>query len=384
MPATLSIVQQIFAPGERQKAVSIWAGAASIGVPIGPIVGGFLLEHYWWGSVFLINVPVVVVAIAAGAFLIPASVRRDAPLDWAGAGLIITGLFLLVYGLIEAPRYGWTSLTTLGLLVAAVVVLIGFYSWQTRTPHPLLPPSLLRVPRFSVTATAIILMAFGLFGVIYILTQYLQLILGYSPLQAGIRLMPIATIAVGAGIGLLLAKRVGTKWVLVAGLLVMAVGQFVLAGIGADTEARALWALAVVGLGLGSLGPASDLLLGAVPPDKAGIGSAMTDTTLQLGGSLGVAVLGSVIATTYTNNVTPVLAAHPIIAADAAASASNSLSSGLTVASQLGSGGDALRAAAIDGFLTGAQTSLYIACVITIIGALLSAWLLPGKAETTS
>ena len=353
-------------------------------MPIGPIVGGFLLEHYWWGSVFLINVPVVLVAIAAGAFLIPSSVRRDTPLDWVGAGLIVAGLFLLVYGLIEAPRYGWTSPTTLGLLAGALVILIGFYAWQTRTPHALLPPSLLRVPRFSVTAGAIILMAFGLFGVIYILTQYLQLILGYSPLQAGIRLMPIGTIAVGAGIGLMLARRIGTKWVLVAGLLVMAVGQVVLAGIGADTEGRALWALAVVGLGLGSLGPASDLLLGAVPADKAGIGSAMTDTTLQLGGSLGVAVLGSVIATSYTNGVTPVLAATSAVPADTVASAANSLSSGLSLAAQLGSSGDALRAAAIDGFLSGAQTSLVIACTVTIIGAVLSAWLLPGRTETTS
>ncbi|MFC3817765.1 MFS transporter [Planomonospora venezuelensis] len=306
MPSTLSILINVFDESERRKAIAAWSAVAMVGVIAGPTVGGFLLEHYWWGSVFLLNVPVAVVAIAAAVLLMPESRGPARRIDPLGVVLSVTGMSALVFVVISVPAAGWTSARVLTAAVLAVLALGLFVLWERRSDHPMLPLELFRDRNFSGASFSIVLMSFGTGALLLMLTQYLQFVLGYSPIEAGLALLPYAVAAalfnaVGAGLG----QKASNRTLIAVGLAVMALGFGLLAFVTADSGYGALIAsLLVMGVGGGLAGPAVyTTLMGAVPPAHAGVGSALNDTVQQVGMALSVAVLGSVLAGVYTSSM---------------------------------------------------------------------------------
>src|SRR5437870_8680301 len=244
MPSTLSILTNVFPPHERARAIAIWAGLAGAGAAIGPIASGFLLEHFWWGSVFLVNLPVVALALIGGRFLIPSSKDpRQPPLDPVGALLSIAGLAALLYGIIEAPNHGWSSGTTLTFLGTGIAILAVFGAWELRSSHPMLDLRFFRNPQFSSACATINMVFFAMFGTFFLLTQYLQLVLGYSALEAGTRTLPMAlTMMISAPMSARLVERFGSRKVVSSGLLIVAVGLLLLSQSRADTH---YWHLAL-------------------------------------------------------------------------------------------------------------------------------------------
>src|SRR5215216_3329760 len=310
MPATLSIITNIFPPTERGRAIGVWAGVAGLGIILGPVAGGWLLEHLWWGSVFLVNLPVVALAILAGWPLVPESRDPGAtPLDPIGAILSITGLVTLVYGIIQAPEDGWTDPVILGAFGVAVVLAVAFGWWERRIQHPMLPMELFGNPRFSAASGAIAMAFFALFGSVFLLTQHLQFVLGHTPLQAGVRVLPVAALLVAAPLAAWLTEGIGTKLVVAAGLLLVASALWLLSTVQVgDGYGLVAATLALLGIGMGlTVAPATESIMGSLPLAKAGVGSAMNDTTRQVGGALGVAVLGSVLASGYGAAIGPAL-----------------------------------------------------------------------------
>jgi EmrB/QacA subfamily drug resistance transporter len=303
MPATLSVLAHVFPPQERKRAIAIWAGFAGIGVALGGVISGWLLEHFWWGSIFLTNVAVVVVALIAGAILIPRAKDDHKPaLDPLGALLSILGMGALVYAIIEAPGRGWASPATIMSMAVAAVLLGLFAAWELHTPQPMLDLRFFRNPQFTAATTGITLVFFVMFGMIFILTQYLQLVLGYSPLAAGIRILPWAVVyMLSAPRSARLVDRFGYRTVVRTGLAIVAGGLALLAldGIHADYPLMAL-SMVVMAAGMGMVtAPSTGAIIVSLPLDKAGVGSAVNDTTRELGGALGVAVIGSVLASIY-------------------------------------------------------------------------------------
>jgi EmrB/QacA subfamily drug resistance transporter len=293
MPATLSILSDVFEDrAERTKAIGIWAGVSGLGVAIGPTLGGFLLEHFEWGSVFLVNLPVVAIALYAGRRFVPVSKAAVAPrLDPVGAVLSMAGLAALTYGLIEAPSNGWTSGTTLGFLGAAVALLGAFAWWELRIDHPMVELGLFRNMRFTAASVSVSIVFFSLFGSLFLLTQILQNVLGYSTLAAGAGALPFA-IATGAAspLAAVFARRSGTKLPVAGGLLLMAAGLALMstADVG-TTYLHLMFATVLMGIGMGlAMAPATDSIMGALPAEKAGVGSAINDSVRNIGGVLGI------------------------------------------------------------------------------------------------
>ncbi len=353
MPATLSIITNVFSGPERGRAIAAWAAVAGLGIVLGPVLGGFLLENFWWGSIFLINVFVVVVAIALGFFLVPESKDPAAtPLDPVGAVLSIVGLVALVYAIIEAPSRGWTDPLILAMFGLAAVLIVVFLWWEAHTEHPMLQLSFFENPRFSAASVAITMVFFAMFGTVFLNTQYLQFVLGFSPLEAGFRVMPVATMIIAAPLSARFAERFGTKRVVTTGLTIVAVAMSILATITVDTGyGRVAIALAILGIGMGTaMAPATESIMGSLPLAKAGVGSAMNDTTRQIGGALGVAVLGSILASSFGNAMAPVVANLP---AEAAQIAGDSIGGAVAVASQIGEAGAQLVDAASAAFIGG-------------------------------
>ncbi len=309
MPATLSILTNIFRdPKERARAIGVWAGVAAGGIAFGPIVGGLLITHFWWGSVFLVNVPVVLIALAAGHKLLPTSKDPSSPrLDPLGALLSILTLVVLLWGLIEAPTKGWGSGIIVAAFVGGLVLLALFIAWELHSDHPMLEVRFFANARFSAANAGITLVFFALFGSSFLITQQLQFVLGYSPLKAGFALMPIAIPLLILGpVSARIVERLGTKIVVTAGLVLASAGLFWLSIISyGDGYTAVLFPMIVLATGMGlTMAPATESIMGSVPRAKAGIGSAMNDTTRQVGGALGVAVIGSVLASVYRPNVT--------------------------------------------------------------------------------
>jgi EmrB/QacA subfamily drug resistance transporter len=384
MPSTLSIITNVFTGEERGRAIAAWAAVAGLGIVIGPALGGWLLEQFWWGSVFLVNLPVVALALAAGAVLVPESRDPHAtPLDPLGAALSIAGLAVLVYGIIEAPAYGWTDPVVLASFGAATVLLASFVWWELRTTHPMLRMDFFRNPRFSAASVSITMVFFAMFGLIFLITQYLQFVLGFTPLQAGIRVMPIATMIVAAPASARLTERFGTKVVVSSGLLVVAGGMAILAAVDATSGyGLTATALAVLGLGMGTtMAPATDSIMGSLPLAKTGVGSAMNDTTRMVGGALGVAVLGSVQASAYAAAMEPVVRRLP---ADAAAAAGDSIGGALAVGARLGAAGQGLADAAGAAFVDSMGTAVWVAVGVAVVGALVSLVFLPARPVTAA
>ncbi|MER5423131.1 MFS transporter [Streptosporangium roseum] len=316
MPSTLSILITVFDDSERRKAIAAWSAVAAVGVIAGPTLGGFLLEHYWWGSIFLLNVPIAVVAIVAAVLLMPETRGPARKLDPVGVLLSTVGMSALVFVVISAPGKGWTSSPVLVAAALAVLALGGFVLWERRAEQPMLPLELFRDRNFSGSSFSIVLMSFGTGALLLMLTQYLQFVLGYGPMRAGLALLPYAVAAalfngVGAGLG----QKVSNRTLVALGLAVMALGFGVLAFMTADTGyGLMITGLMLMGVGGGLAGPAAyATLMGAVPSEHAGVGSALNDTVQQVGMALSVAVLGSVLAGVYTSSMP---AGAPAVARD--------------------------------------------------------------------
>jgi EmrB/QacA subfamily drug resistance transporter len=307
MPATLSILTNVFPREERAKAIGAWAGVAGLGIVAGPTLGGILLQHFWWGSVFLINAPVVVVALIVGHFVVPSSKDPAAtPLDPMGTLLSIVGLTLVLYAIIEAPTKGLGATSVLGTFGVGLVVVVLFALWELHTDHPMLDVRFFENPRFTAASVTITLAFFAMTGVLFFLSQYLQSVLGYTPLRAGLALIPVGvTMMIASPSSARLDKRFGSKMTVVVGMVIAAgaVGILALARANSPYTLVAL-VLALLGIGLGCvMTPATNSIMGSLPLGKAGVGSAVNDTTRQIGGALGVAILGSVTNAVYRSSV---------------------------------------------------------------------------------
>jgi EmrB/QacA subfamily drug resistance transporter len=382
MPATLSILTTVFPPHERGRAIAIWAGLAGAGAAIGPIGSGFLLEHFWWGSVFLMNLPIIVIALIAGAILVPTSKDpNEAPLDPVGALLSIGGLAALLYGIIEAPLHGWTSGATIGAFAAAVVFLGLFAWWELRSPEPMLQLRWFKNPGFSTASGAITLVFFAMFGTFFLFSQYLQLVLGYGTLEAGVRMLPMAMVMmVAAPNSARLAERFGPKRVVAGGLATVAVGLLAMSFATADSSYwQVVLALMIMSAGMGSsMAPSTATIMGSLPMGKAGVGSAVNDTTRELGGALGVAVLGSLSASAYSSGVAGLAAKLP---APAAAAARASLGAAIGVGHRIGgaAGEQIIRTAKV-AYVDGMSNGLRVGALVVFAASAMVLRFLPAGA----
>ena len=383
MPSTLSITTNLFSGAERTRAVGIWAGMSGLGIIIGPVTGGWLLEHFRWGSVFLINVPLIVIGLVAGFALIPES--RDpaaSALDPLGALLSIAGLVGLIWAIIEAPGRGWADVGIVAAFAAAITLLGGFAIWESRSRTPMLDIRLFRNSRFTAASLAISLVFFALFGTLFFLTQYLQYILRFSALEAGIRLIPLVCgLLPGAAISTRMSARVGTKILAGSGLIIVALGLTLLSRASA-TSGYGLLAVVLIILGFGmglTMPPATDSIMGALPQAKAGVGSAMNDTTRQLGGALGVAILGSLLTSSYRSAIdgTDTLRSLPV---QVAGTARDSIVAASAIADRIGGpAGATIGAAARDAFIDAMDRTVLVAATVAVAGAILTVIFLPAR-----
>ena len=380
MPSTLSIITAVFPADERGKAIATWAGVSAGAAALGPTGSGLLLEHFWWGSVFLVNVPLVVTALIAGVWLVPKT--RDPerhPLDVPGAALSIVGVGALVYAIIEAPAHGWGDPRTLAAFGAAAATLALFAWRETTAADPMLDLRLFRDRRFSVASGGIALTFFAMFGTFFLSAQFLQLVLGLSALEAGLLQLPMSATM------LLIAPRVpryvtryGVARVAPVGLVFVGAGLAVLSLLGANSHPLTVW-LAIIPMALGVAvtgAPLTTVLMSAVPPGRAGVGSAMNDTSRELGGALGVAVLGSILTTRYGSALAPAVTDLPEQARSAATSG---LAGALQVADELGAGGAGLADAARQAFLDGFGVAALVAAALVLLSAVAAARLLPRQ-----
>jgi MFS transporter, DHA2 family, multidrug resistance protein len=385
MPATLSILTNVFRdPTERGRAIAIWAGFSGLAVAIGPITGGFLLEHFSWQSVFWINIPIGLVALVLGIRYVPTSRDEQARrLDPIGAALSVVGLASLLFGIIEGPAKGWSHGLVVGGFVVAAIAIVGFVAWELHTDHPMLDMTVFANPRFSAASLTITLVFFALFGSLFLMTQYWQLVHGYSPLEAGVRLLPhAATMMIVAPLSARAVERAGTKRVVVGGLGLITTGLLLLSTIEPDTPYVVVISFFVVmasGMGM-TMAPATESVMGALPRAQAGVGSAINDTTRQVGGALGVAIIGSIVSSVYVGRI-GVVAAELGLDADATAAAESSLGSAQRVARSLDGAASALfDDGANQAFVDALSVGLRISAVI-IFGAAVVAWrYLPARA----
>ena len=380
MPATLSILTNVFRdPRERGRAIAVWAGFSGLAVAIGPVTGGLLLRHFEWSSVFWVNLPLVAVALVAGWFLVPTSKDPShSHLDPLGAVLSILGLGALLFGIIEGPAKGWTDPLVLGSFAVGAVAMASFIVWELHTPTPMLDMRFFRNPRFTAANSAITLTFFAMFGSMFLMTQYWQFVHGYTPLGAGLRMIPYAiTMMIVAPLSARFVERVGTKRVVTAGLLVVSVALLALSFLQTDTPyPLAISGFCVMAVGMGmTMAPATESVMGSLPREKAGVGSAVNDTTRQVGGALGVAVIGSVVSSIYASNVTNVAASFGVTGSDLS-EARASLGGALQV------GGDPGFIAGVkDGFVDALSSGLRLSSLI-ILGAAFVAWrFLPARAR---
>lgn len=378
MPATLSIITNLFPPHERGRAIGIWAGVAGLAI-LGPLAGGFLVEHFYWGSIFIVNLPIVAFGLVAGVFLIPTSKDPAAPkLDPVGAVLSIAGLTALVYGIIEAPLRGWTHDSTLLTFALSAGLLAGFFLWERRVEHPMLHLQFFRNPRFTAASGAIAFTFFAMFGSIFVFTQYFQFVLDYTALQTGVRLMPWAvTMMIVAPNSPRLVERIGTKIVVSTGLTLLALGLIAMAGVDASSSyASIVWRLVIMATGMGlTMAPATESIMGSLPLGKAGVGSAVNDTTRQVGGALGVAVVGSVAASLYSGRVADA------IPADTPRGIAGEIQGSLGFALQAADRIPGLADAARGGFVDGMHAGVLVAAGAALFGAVVSAIWLPARAR---
>jgi len=387
IPASLSIINDIFrAPDERARAIGSWAATIGLGIAIGPIAGGLLLSRFWWGSIFLVNVPIALLGFLGALVLVPESKNPNAQRsDPLGAALSVAGLGLLLWAIIEAPTKGWASGAVVGAGLGSLVVLGGFTAWEAHREHPMLNLTFFHNRGFSVALVAECLGVFGLMGALFMQTQFLQFDLALSPLQAGLRILPIAGMLVlSAAASPLLARVIGVKLSVAAALTAIAGGLWQISATStvATTYTGVIPGMLLIGLGAGLLLPtATNTVIGSIPQGDSGIGSATNTVALQLGGALGVAVLGSVMLTRYQDHMTAALTGQHV-PTTVMHSILGSLGGALVVAAHVGGGrGAELVHAARAAFMSGNELSLAVGAASAIGAALLALVALPARAS---
>ncbi|MGC9668547.1 MFS transporter [Planosporangium sp. 12N6] len=369
LPATLSIISNVFDPRERARAIGVWAGAVGLAVAIGPVVGGLLLERYWWGSVFLINVPIVAAGVVAALLIVPES-RDPKPgrVDVVGVLLSIAGLVALVYGVVNGGDHGFGRPQAWGPILVGVAILAAFVAYERRIPYPSLDVRLFANPRFSAAVASVGLVFFAAMGSMFFTAFYLQLVRGYSPLESGLLMVPFAVAQlVFAPRSAALVRRYGSRAVMVGGTALTMAGLGAFGFVAVDTPAWVIAALAFVqGVGMANvMPPATESIMASLPREKAGVGSAVGNTIRQVGGALGVAVLGSVLSATYRSGMAPHVTRLPVPARDAA---QESVSGGYAVAARLGAAGRTLVDHVNDAFVHAMHYSAVGAAVIALAG----------------
>jgi len=370
MPGTLSILTTVFDDAERKKAIAIWSSVLMLGALGGPTLGGLLLQHFWWGSVFLLNIPIAALGIVAALAIIPESRGPAGRPDVLGALLSMVGMTALVWGVISSAKDGWSASGTWGGFTVAAVFILAFVLWERRTSEPMLPMALFKDRNFGGASLSIVLLSFSAGGVVLALTQYLQFVLGYGPLKAGTALIPmLVTVMAFNGIGVMIDKRIGTRPTIAVGLGLIAIGFGLLASTGpTDGYLKLAITLVVIGAGSGTAGPAAyGTLLAALPPERAGVGSAVNDTVQQVGQALSIAVLGSILTAAYKS-------AMP---ADAGAVARRSIGDALRIAASTGDGG--LARLAKESFVDAMATTAIVGVVGSIAAAVLAVAVLRPK-----
>ncbi|WP_328372131.1 MFS transporter [Streptomyces sp. NBC_00445] len=386
MPATLSLLVAMFPRGERVKAITAWSATSGLAIAVGPLIAGWLLEDHAWGSTFLINVPIAAVAVIGALVLVPPSRAEGmGRIDYVGGLLSIVSIGSLVYATIEGPHFGWGA----GPVTAAVVAgagLLAFVAWELRHPQPMLDVRKFLLRPFTGSMIAVLFFFFGTFGAIYYSTQFLQFVLGYGPLETGIRLLPLAgAVVVGAAVTGRLTPKLGVKAMVVTGMLIGTVGVFLLTQVDkGSTYPDFLGAMIMLGFAIGlSVSPATDTIMGTFPESELGVGGGANDTSVELGGSLGIAVLGSLLGTAYRDELTDLVGGR--LPATALDTAKDSVGAGLAVAEEVAKNpadgaqqAQALIDAVHESFAHSiAQTSLF-GGVIMAAGTLIVLAVLPG------
>ncbi len=385
-PATLAIITNAFTqPRERAMAIGLWSAVSGVAVAAGPIAGGWLLEHFWWGSVFFVNVPVAAAVAVATWMVVPESREHGAPrLDWAGLLLSITAITALVFTIIEAPEFGWLDLRTLAGFGLAGGLLALFVRWELRQQHPMLPVGIFSNLRFTAASVAITSAFFALFGFIFLISQYFQLVRGYGPLEAGVRTLPVAfSIAAAAVLSPRVVAAIGTTHVVRAGLFFMATA-FVWIGVGLEVGTSYLeiaGQMVFLGVGLGcTTAPATESIMGSLSVERAGIGSAVNDTTRELGGTLGVAIIGSVFSSLYVGALDDAGGAFAALPPEAQAATRESVGAARVVAAQLGPVAQPYLDQVNEAFLSGLSAGCFVAAGVALTGGLFAGRFLPAKA----
>ncbi|MDZ4270530.1 MAG: MFS transporter [Mycobacterium sp.] len=383
-PTTLAIITDTFRdPKRRAAAIGAWGAATGLGVAVGPILGGALLETFWWGSLFLALVPIALLAIAGALLFIPVlTTEPGARLDRGGLLLSVVMLGALVYTIIEAPEHGWTAPVTLLGFGTALTSAAAFVWWERRHTDPLIDVGLFKNLRFSAASGAVTVAFFALFGFIFLITQFFQMLQGFSPLETGVRILPVAlSIAVGSVLGTRLAvTRVGTKAVVFAGLLMLTAAFAWVATVEVDVPyVQVALQMVLLGGGLGlTTAPATDSIMGVVRPEQAGAGSAVNDATRQVGGTLGVAVVGSIFSTLYIRSLddSEILQAAP---GTALQTAREGLAQGLQVADRSPTDvAGTVRDTVSDAFMSGLQAGCLTAAAVCLVGAMFVLAFLPA------
>ncbi|MFK4224424.1 MFS transporter [Streptomyces sp. NPDC019890] len=364
MTTTLAVVVQIFDDAERVKAIGLWSTVNSLGFAAGPLIGGVMLDRFWWGAIFLVNIPVAAIGLFAVVALVPESKnpRGDRP-DLLGALLSTIGMTGVVYAIISGPEHGWTSTEVLVPAAVGALVLGGFVLWELRIPYPMLDMHFFRNQRFIGAVAGAILVAFGMGGSLFLLTQHLQFVLGYGPLDAGLRTAPLALTVVAlnlSGVGARLVPKLGTPGTIAVGMTLVAAGLAAIAVLGGrHGYGGMLLGLVVMGAGVALSMPAmANAIMSAIPPEKAGVGAGVNGTLAEFGNGLGVAVLGAVLNSRFAALVPAVVGAASLPAALAAGD------------------GPAERVRVFDAFASGLQTSQLVGAVAVLAGGLLAAMLL--------
>ena len=383
MPSTLSIIADVFDSEERPKAIAAWGSISAIGIVAGPVIGGWLLDHFAWPAVFVVNVPFVIVGILATRAVVPESrAPGRVSLDIVGAALSVVGLVSLVYAIIEVPSRGWDDPAVSATLVIATVTLTGFVIWERRATAPMLDIGLFRDQGFAAACLSVTLVFFALNGALFFLTQYMQGVQGLDALGTGLRFIPVAIgVMFGSGVSAAATRRLGARVVTSAGLALMAIGLAAFAFLQVDSGdafIASLLFLCSAGIGL-AMTPATDTILGALPPDQFGVGSAVNDTTREIGGALGVAILGSLFAGSYASQLRPQLPSN--VPEDVARVVTESLAGTLAVAEQVGGAmGQALVATAQEAFVSAMSLTTVVGAVIALMGVLVAVIWMPNRA----
>jgi EmrB/QacA subfamily drug resistance transporter len=391
-PSTLSLITNVFTDRrERALAIGLWGAITGMAIALGPIVGGWLLELFGWRSIFFAMAPIAATAGVLVAGYVPSSRDPDAPrTDRAGFALSTAMVALLVYTIIEAPNHGWASSRTVGSFALTAALAAAFIAWERRTKQPMLDLSLFRNPRFTAASASVAISFFALSGFIFLATQYFQFVKGYGPLSTGVRLLPVAScVAISSILGARLAVRVGTKLVVASGLFAMAAFYVWVTTAAAATGYGTIAAqMVVLGTGMGlTSAPATEAIMGVVPKAKAGVGSAVNDATRLLGGTLGVAVIGSVYASLYASRLTSAL---PVgLPASIVRTAHASVGAALTAAGKLAHGGNpalatAIHDAASSAFFNGFHAANFVSAGVAAAGAVIALALLPAQPTTST